>query len=265
MNSTTSQEYAEKLAQIGAKLQQVRQERGITLAEITQQTLIPERHLLAIEQGNLEALPELVYVQGFVRKYAQCLGLGELLAELPPIPERPPHWVNSPSAKLGSLRLYLLYVAVVAGIVSVLATLLANNGDRQEELPKEPATPQPQETRAMPTPAVSPTVKHPLNLQIVMRGESWLRVTVDDKVQFEGILAEGQSLTWAGQRQIRLRVGNGAAVSVSFNGSPSAVLGAEGEVVEKVFGDPKQSFSPKDADLWQRFLPRDRLRVLFPN
>ncbi len=263
MNSTTPQEYAEKLAQIGAKLQQVRQERGITLAEITQQTLIPERHLLAIEQGNLEALPELVYVQGFVRKYAQCLGLGELLAELPPIPKRPPHY--SPSAKLGSLRLYLIYVTVVAGIVSVLATLLANNGDRQEELPKEPATPQPQATRAMPTPAVSPTVEQPLNLQIVMRGESWLRVTVDDEVQFEGILAEGQSLTWAGQRQIRLRVGNAAAVSVSFNGSPIAVLGAEGEVVEKVFGDPKQSFSPKGGDLWQRFLPRDRLRVIFPN
>jgi transcriptional regulator with XRE-family HTH domain len=233
-------EYREKLAQVGAKLQQVRQEKGISLAEITRYTLIPERHLIAIEQGNLEALPELVYVQGFVRKYAKYLGVSELAAELPPAPDCFQNWSNSRTAKLDSLHLYFIYVAVVAGLVSLLAAIFSSNNYRPQQPPQDATTSHPQETKVVSTPNPTPVPNQLLNLRVVMLGESWMRVTVDGEVRFEGILPEGQSVTWSGQRQIKLRVGNGEAVSASFNGSPSVVLGAKGEVVEKVFGKDRQ-------------------------
>jgi cytoskeletal protein RodZ len=241
MNTTTDSEYAAILAQIGAKLRQTREEKSISLHQVNRQTLIPEHHLEAIEQGRLDALPELVYVQGFVRKYAQYLGLSELADELPSVSCLQSKWANSPSAKLDSWHLYFIYIAVVAGVVSALATAFSSNGYRFEELPSERTELQQKEIKAVPTTPAAKPVGQTLNLSVIMLGESWMRVTVDGKVQFEGILAEGRNLSWSGQKQIILRAGNGAAVSVSLNNSPSAVLGAEGEVVEKVYGSKSSS------------------------
>jgi len=251
-------ELAEKLAAIGARLRQVREAKAVSLQEVSQQTLIAQRHLEAIEQGMLEVLPEPIYVQGFVRKYAQYLGLGALAEELS-LPLSAGHSAtNSPSAKLGTLHLYFIYVVVVAGCVSALATAFSGNSYRFEELPPETSGAKPNEIKAVPASPSVPAVGQPLNLTVAMLGESWLRVTVDGKVQFEGILSEGRSLTWSGQRQIVLRVGNGAAVSASFNSSPSKVLGTEGEVVEKIYGKnaPQQSFFPA---LWYGFCSSDHL------
>lgn len=261
---------AKKLADIGARLRQVREDKNISLSQVNRHTLIPERHLEAIEQGRLEALPELVYVQGFVRKYAQYLGVKELADELPSVSHLQNKWANSPSARLGSLHLYFIYVLVVAGTVSALATAFSNNSYHFEELPSDTTESQQEEVTSVLSPPASSPAAQPLNLTVIMQGESWMRVTVDGKVQFEGILAEGRNLTWSGRQNIILRVGNGAAVSVSFNDAPSKVLGAEGEVVEKVYSNklPQQLFSaPTDntADLWHRFRNRDNLRVLPPN
>ncbi len=76
----------------------------------------------------------------------------------------------------------------------------------------------------------------PVNVGIAMTGQSWLRVVVDDEVAFEGILSEGASQTWSGERQISIRVGNAAAVSLSYNQSPLQPMGSEGEVVQQEFG-----------------------------
>jgi cytoskeletal protein RodZ len=61
--------------EISTKLQQVRQEKSIRIEEIAAQTLIRPAILLALEEGRYEELPELVFVQGFIRRYADALGL----------------------------------------------------------------------------------------------------------------------------------------------------------------------------------------------
>lgn len=70
------------LENIGQKLKAARESQGLTLAEIYQRTKIPVNHLQAIDDGNMEDLPEPVYVSGFIRRYADCVGLsGQLLAD----------------------------------------------------------------------------------------------------------------------------------------------------------------------------------------
>jgi len=59
-----------KLAEIGAELKRIREEQNVSLQKIKQITLISERHLKAIENGDISSLPEPVYVQSFIRKYA---------------------------------------------------------------------------------------------------------------------------------------------------------------------------------------------------
>ena len=76
MNSekiTQNVNIAESLKDIGARLQTIRLQQELDLNAVFQKTKIPIKHLKSIESGDLDALPELVYVRGFVRRYAQGL------------------------------------------------------------------------------------------------------------------------------------------------------------------------------------------------
>lgn len=75
----------ERLREIGAYLRQTRLDQEVSMATITQQTFIQAYQLKAIEAGDLQSLPEAVYVQGFIKKYAIALGLNgkELAASFP--------------------------------------------------------------------------------------------------------------------------------------------------------------------------------------
>lgn len=82
--------------QIGRKIKQVRQARRMTQGELASRTLIPVVHIKALEAGEIEVLPEEIYLQGFIRRIGQAL-------ELPELAQRPgktlpnnvmPSWYN---------------------------------------------------------------------------------------------------------------------------------------------------------------------------
>jgi cytoskeleton protein RodZ len=62
-------------ARIGAELRQVRERAGWKLDEVAAALRIRQPYLEAIEQGDLQALPGPAYEIGFIRTYAQALGL----------------------------------------------------------------------------------------------------------------------------------------------------------------------------------------------
>ena len=65
----------EQLKTIGTYLGRERQARGVSLDEIAVKTYIPLRLLQALEDGHIERLPEPVFVQGFIRRFADAIGL----------------------------------------------------------------------------------------------------------------------------------------------------------------------------------------------
>jgi len=65
----------EQLKQVGSRLATARQEQSIPLEEIALKTYIPLRLLEALELGQVERLPEPVFVQGFIRRFADLVGL----------------------------------------------------------------------------------------------------------------------------------------------------------------------------------------------
>jgi cytoskeletal protein RodZ len=67
---------------IGQKLKSVREAQGLSLRQIYERTKIPINHLQAIDGGQTDDLPEPVYVAGFIKRYAECVGLdGQVLAD----------------------------------------------------------------------------------------------------------------------------------------------------------------------------------------
>ena len=68
-------------AKIGQILEKARKERGLTLDEVESATKIRKRYLSGLEREDFGVLPDAVYVQGFLKTYANYLGLdGEELS-----------------------------------------------------------------------------------------------------------------------------------------------------------------------------------------
>ncbi|MEH2374892.1 helix-turn-helix domain-containing protein [Nostoc sp.] len=70
-----NQAQVEQLKEITTQLRQVRQEKSIRIEEIASQTLIRAGVLQALEEERFEELPEPIFVQGFIRRYGDALGL----------------------------------------------------------------------------------------------------------------------------------------------------------------------------------------------
>ncbi len=239
---TTQLELSEKLAEIGAQLRQVRETKELTLDEVQASTLISKSHLQAIEEGNLDRLPELVYVQGFIRKYGKAIGMVEIATELPEV-TTPSRTVNV-TPELKPWHLYGFYVAIVLASLSALAFLF-REPYLQSPIPDvSPQTPLKQEPAQVSGVTQPTTGVMPVNVVVEMLGESWMRVTVDGTLEFEGIMSEGKLTQWSGNREIILRTGNAAAVKVTFQQNPPQVLGDVGEVVEIVYDRDKATPVP---------------------
>lgn len=62
-------------SELGAYLKEEREKQGFSLDDIQQKTKISISSLEAIEEGRVNELPHPVYTKGFIKNYAQCLGL----------------------------------------------------------------------------------------------------------------------------------------------------------------------------------------------
>ncbi|MCC5607182.1 helix-turn-helix domain-containing protein [Nostoc sp. CHAB 5834] len=70
-----NQAQVEQLKEITTHLRQVRQQKSICIEEIAARTLIRAGVLQALEEERFEELPEPIFVQGFIRRYGDALGL----------------------------------------------------------------------------------------------------------------------------------------------------------------------------------------------
>ncbi|MEP6703303.1 MAG: helix-turn-helix domain-containing protein [Acidobacteriota bacterium] len=62
---------------LGEKLRQAREERGISISEVAEQTRISPMYLELIETDNYKTLPGGIFNKGFVRSYAKYVGIDE--------------------------------------------------------------------------------------------------------------------------------------------------------------------------------------------
>ena len=68
--------------EIGRLLEHKRKERGLSLEEVEQATKIRKRYLTGLEREDYAVLPDAVYARGFLKTYANYLGLdGEALSQ----------------------------------------------------------------------------------------------------------------------------------------------------------------------------------------
>ena len=86
---------------------------------------------------------------------------------------------------------------------------------------------------ATPTQALTGNEKIQLQLNILQR--TWVRVTVDNIVAFEGRLISGSVKTFGGELRVEVLTGNAAGVEVIFNQQNLGVMGLYGQVINRIY------------------------------
>ena len=74
-----------------------------------------------------------------------------------------------------------------------------------------------------------------VQVYVVVQQRTWMRVTVDGELAFEGRVLPGSAYPFAAEERIELVTGNGAGLQVFFNQQNLGLLGLYGEVVQRVF------------------------------
>jgi cytoskeleton protein RodZ len=137
---------------------------------------------------------------------------------------------------------YVLAGVLVAGILGAIALIsnLAGGPKTEQAKPAPVETPAAQAPTPTPTPEPTPetptaTSNAPVSVRVKLTSESWMKVTVDGAVAFEGTMPAGTEELWEGQQRISVIAGNAGAVELSHNGSTPAPIGAPGAVETRVF------------------------------
>ena len=249
-----NQLYREQLIYIGQLLKEVREEAALSYEELAKKTLIRPSLLRAIEMGQVSQLPEPVYTRALIRRFGDSLGLdGEALSSQYFAPANGQtsrsFWRVSFVPQLRPSHLYAIYVVLIAFAISALSytlkrtayrtsTLPVLEGEAAEEvmLPEADEASQGSDSPKVDAEAIPAAVANaPVRLSMKMEDQSWMRITADGEVVFEGILKEGDDRIWTATQQIRIRAGNAGGVVVSFNEGTAKALGQPGMVTEVIF------------------------------
>src|SRR5215831_7782757 len=195
--------------EIGGSLREARLKRNLTPADVQKAIRIRDRYLQALEEERWELLPGDAYTKGFLRTYADYLGLdGNLYVEeynsrfaRPDEPAFVPERFERSGRGfgIGFLR-PLVAVGIIVAIVAVAAWQLSGSSSPKQSTP--PPTTTPTTTANLTTPkkhhhSTPPPVTLPTRAVIVAsRGSSWLwvRSGANGPTVYQGTLLQGKTL-----------------------------------------------------------------------
>src|SRR3954467_8459389 len=195
--------------EIGNSLREARLRQHLDFPEIEQATKIRGKYLRALEEEQFDVLPAQTYVKGFLRSYAEYLGLdGQLYVDEynsrfvvgeEDVPARPrrsaPPQPRGVQVQSRVVLLTLLGIAAVTALVIVAWT----RGEPQKKEPVGLASTPAQKPAVTPQPrAVTNTVRLIVKAK---RGDCWLEVhsgTATGRILFQGTLELGQRKLFGG-------------------------------------------------------------------
>ena len=221
----------------GARLLRAREAAGMSRAQVAAETKIPERHLVAIEEGNYAALPARTYAVGFSRSYAKAVGANEAeivaavredLADqaLEPAHRGVPAFEPGdpgrvPSSSIAWLAALLALAAVVAGLYFGWKSYFAPAGALPSILAEETPAPVAPASAA----AVAPSPSGPV-VFTATKPDIWVKFYDPSGSQLlQKQLAQGESYTIPPDLpQVLLWTARPEALAITIGGQPVAPL-----------------------------------------
>jgi len=218
--------------QIGPSLREARTRRGLSAADVHKAIRIRERYLTALEEERWAQLPGDAYTKGFLRTYAEFLGLdGQLYVdeynqrvavhdEEPLVPE------TLRRSRVGGGRTGALLARSAIGLLLVAGLAAGLAAWRHSDSPSRP-TVQPASAAVVPAkqpaaskqkPAATRSAPKPTFTAIrAATDDSWLSVRIGGpagRELYRGTLQQGGTLRYGLKRPIWIRMGRPDALDI---------------------------------------------------
>ena len=210
------------MTNFGTSFKKARESRGLSLDQIARETRISTRFLTAIENEEFHLLPGGIFNRGFVRAFAQAVGLDsdQAVADYDQLASlREPGDVGSVAAPApkGERYLYPIAIGILAVAIALfyIATRESGRTGDNRSVTTPPAAVQPSSPAAVQEPipeTTPPPMSEPsehelpatqtLTLDVEARERTWIRVTSDgNSVNSGEVLQPGRSLYSPNQRK----------------------------------------------------------------
>lgn len=238
------------LKTIGTILRKQREDHAYTLEHVSEITRITLTCLRNIEEGDLDALPGLVFVRGFIRNYAKLLGIEsdwmiEALnqaysdrTQVQTAPDQGSSTAPLAQSEIKNTKAYIMIGAfVVIGLVAFLLywqnkplNQYANLNKKVETVQaidnKAPAPEKVQEVieseiaDSVEEPAPEPAKPEisPLTLTLVAMNNDWIRLGIDHQEPFDLRLKKGEKYDWPAKEEYFLVMTTGDTALIHLNG-----------------------------------------------
>jgi len=216
--------------QIGPSLREARTRRGLSPADVHKAIRIRERYLTALEEERWDMLPGDAYTKGFMRTYAEFLGLNgqlyidEFNARVAAHDEEPlvPDSLQNDRSRMSTILFRSVgAVIIIAAGISGLIAWQHSGTERPVLQDAQAATPPVQHRTARPAavaaPAVGPTPGATYTVIRAARDQSWLSVRIggpNGHEIYRGTLQVGQKLKYGLDRKIWVRMGRPLALDI---------------------------------------------------
>jgi cytoskeleton protein RodZ len=224
--------------EIGNSLREARLRQGLDLAEIEQATKIRSRYLRALEEEQFELLPAETYVKGFLKAYADQLGLdGDLYVEefnsRYATDEEPVQHVRGgggtwpPPVRLQSSAVLIALTAIGLATALVVVAWQFGATDEPEDIPGLPpaagqGTKQRTAVQRQRQQTKTAGASRRINLvAFAARGNCWLEVHRGSEagpLLYEGTLLQGRSTAPFRGERLWVNVGAPSNVVIRRNG-----------------------------------------------
>jgi cytoskeletal protein RodZ len=243
------------MSNLGASFKRARESSGLPLEKIAAETRISTRFLAAIENEEFHVLPGGVFNRGFIRTYAERVGLNpeQALADYDRIssaveePVEVLRNVERASMRKSERSLYPIAGGLLAVLVIVFYVVTRNGSTGSAAEPATPAAPPPVSAAAPATeapvtapaplpepeviPAPAPPVEtQPLVLDFDVSDLSWIKIITDGTVALSDNVQAGSKQHFTAKSTIDVMIGNAGGASFAINGRNLGLLGKSGEV-----------------------------------
>jgi cytoskeleton protein RodZ len=226
--------------EVGSSLREARMRRGLELSQVERDTRIRPRYLMALEEEQFDVLPGPAYTRGFLRTYADYLGLDaqrfidEYNSRFAPATEEPAGAVPVRIKRPRRLTRWLAVVPI-AVILALIGWQATRSSPHHAAAPPPPTT-----THIVKQLKVAPPVKPKVArlLLVASRGRCWIEVrsgSASGPVVFLRTLEQGETARLQGTR-LWVRLGAPWNVDATVNGKSVQLPSALGNVVVTASG-----------------------------
>jgi len=226
------------LQKIGETLREKREEKGLTIVNISDSLCLRKSLVKAIENGDWSVLPHEVYVRGYLKEYAHLLDLKDdflgldVPAEETVMPEVPAtKEAVSQHRRVGKRAIFypLIFVLIIAFFV---LNQLYKERSASKSTPREVAQPASVNVRTAPgeQAALLPEFVEVKKLMVTCHERTWVSVVIDGTEKKEFMLNPEDIIVLNAKDNFDLLIGNAGGVKLNLNGKEIELTGQSGEV-----------------------------------